>query len=202
MKIKWCILMILIAVIGLSSCQTTYSVQRVDKSAELDITGEWSATDVEMVCNDIISSCTNAAFFTSYKNTKRRNPIIKIGRFRNQSSEHIDASIITNKLRNAILDSGKADFVADNVSVEELRDERLMQSEWAGWETAKNIANEEAADFMIQGSIKSLVQKNGNLTVRTYYVNAEIVDIESGRIVWTVENDRISKIIKKPNYRW
>ena len=57
--------------------------------------------------------------------------------------------------------------------------------------------NETAADYMLMGSVKSIVQKDGKKSVRAYFVNVQLVDIESNRIIWTGEDDSIKKIVKK-----
>ena len=92
--------------------------------------------------------------------------------------------------------------MASSSAIDEVRSEKESQQEWASWDTAKSLANETAADFMLQGSIKTIVQKNGKTTVRTYYVYAELVDIETGRIVWTGENEEIKKVIKNSSVRF
>ena len=105
-------------------------------------------------------------------------------------------------MQNAIVNSGKADFMASNSQREETRAEILNQQAWSNADEAKTIANEAAADYMLQGTVKTLVQKSGKQTVRTYFVYAEMVDIESGVIVWTGENDEIKKVITEASSRW
>jgi hypothetical protein len=40
-----------------------------------------------------------------------------------------------------------------------------------------------------------------NKTVRTYFVYAELIDIETNRKLWIGENSEIKKLITKSNYR-
>ena len=63
-------------------------------------------------------------------------------------------------------------------------------------ETAKALDNEEAADFMLSGSVKTQVQKEGKKSVRTYFVYVTLTNIETNRIIWQGENDEIKKVIK------
>ncbi|MCQ2398715.1 MAG: penicillin-binding protein activator LpoB [Sphaerochaetaceae bacterium] len=183
-----------------ASCSTT--VKRVAAEDVKDLSGYWNDIDVQTVCSKIINECLSSPFFTKFKVSNSRNPLIKVGQFRNQSSEHIDTSIITTKFRNAVINSGQADFVASKEDVQELREERLDQQDWASWETAKKLAEESAADFMLQGSVKTIIQQNRNKSYRTYYVYAELVDIESGKIVWVGENEDIKKFVKNPGIRF
>lgn len=105
-------------------------------------------------------------------------------------------------MQNAIINSGKANFIADSKRRQETRSEILDQQAWSNYDSAKSVANEEAADYMLQGSVKSIVQKNGKKTVRTYFVYCELVDIESAVIVWTGENSEIKKVFTQASVRW
>ena len=67
---------------------------------------------------------------------------------------------------------------------------------------AKAMDNETAADYMLMGSVKSIVQKDGKKSVRAYFVNVQLVDIESNRIIWTGEDDSIKKIVKKSRVKF
>ncbi len=185
----------------LIACSTT--VSRVSSDSVLDISGEWNETDVQIVSDTLISDCLNSITLARFGlDHNGRLPVIKIGTFRNQSQEHIDTSIITTKLRNAIINSGRAQFVASSSDINEIRSEKESQQEWASWDSAKSLANEMAADFMLQGSIKTIVQKNGKTSVRSYYVYAELVNIETGAIVWTGENEEIKKVVKSNSVRF
>ena len=125
-----------------------------------------------------------------------RPSVIIVGSFRNDSDEHIDTSIITKRMETAILNSGKADFVASRSERSEIRDERTEQQSWANEDTAKALANETGADFILTGSVKTIVDKAGKTAVRTYFVYGELTDIESNRKIWIGENSDIKKVIK------
>ena len=101
-------------------------------------------------------------------------------------------------METAILNSGKADFVASSDERLELRDERTEQQSWSSEETAKALANETGADFMLIGSVKTIIDSAGKTATRTYFVYAELIDIESNRKLWIGENSEIKKIIKRP----
>ena len=48
-------------------------------------------------------------------------------------------------------------------------------------ETAKSLGNETAADYMLQGSIKTIVDTDGQTMTRTYYVTTEMIHIENNK---------------------
>lgn len=186
----------------LSSCASFGSVSRVSADTTIDLTGEWNETDVAIVCSSLLDDCLSSPRLYKFEIENDRLPLIVIGTFKNDSDEHIDTSIITKKMQNAIINSGRADFMASSEQRAETRQEILDQQAWANYDQAKTIANEDAADFMLQGSVKTIVQKNGKQSVRTYFVYCELVDIETGRIIWTGENNEIKKVVQEASARW
>ncbi len=188
--------MIFISVLLLASCTSTPDVSRVDVETQTDLTGYWNDTDVRIVCESLISDCLNSPRLNAFQEQNGRLPVFIVGTFSNDSSEHIDTAIIAKRMEAAILNSGKADFVASSSERGEIRDERTEQQSWASEETVKSLANETGADFMMTGSIRTIVEKVEKTTVRTYYVYAELTDLESNKKIWIGENNEIKKIIK------
>lgn len=190
-------IVLILTVLFFVSCATTTKVTRVDSSEVVDVTGTWNDTDVTIVCNSLIKECLESPRIDAFTKSNNRLPVVTIGQFKNMSSEHLDTSIITSKMRTAMINSGKVDFIADRNAKKDTRAEIADQMQFAKEDQQKAIAQEDAADFMIQGSVKSIVQESGKKQLRVYYVDAELVDIESGRIVWTGENSEIKKVVKK-----
>lgn len=202
MRTLRCISVCIVISLLFFSCATT-SVSRIDAAQQTDISGYWNDTDVRLICNALIEDCITSPRIERFAQENKRLPVFIIGRFKNDSSEHIDTSIIVKKMQTAILNSGKAEFVADSTSREEVRTEREDQNMGnASEETAKALGNETGADFLLQGSVKSMVQKAGNTTVRTYHVSADLINIETNRIIWSGFNDDIKKVIKTSNVKF
>ncbi|HRV24587.1 MAG TPA: penicillin-binding protein activator LpoB, partial [Sphaerochaeta sp.] len=65
--------------------------------------------------------------------------------------------------------------------------------------TAKALGKEIGADFLLQGAVRSVLDQQGNTRVRTYYVSAELIDIETSRKVWVGE-ETIKKVIQQARY--
>ena len=182
----------------LSSCASGPKVSRVDASTQTDFSGYWNDTDVRIVCKTLIDSCLDSARIDQVRRDKKRTPTVIIGRFKNDSSEHIDTEIITINMRNAIINSGKLEFVAGGNTRDDIRAERQDQQSNASEATAAGLAKETGADFMLTGSVKTIVDKAGNQTARTYIVTAELTDIETNRIVWSEQNSEIKKVVVQP----
>lgn len=187
-----------IAVLTILSSCATVKVSRVDSESIVDLSGYWNDNNVRLVCKDLIDKCLSSPRIASFETKNNRLPVIMVGRFKNDSTEHIDTSIITEKMSDAIINSGLADFVADKVSREELREERKDQNKsgYTSEDTIKNLSGETGADFILQGSVKTIVDKVDNKTVRTYYVSVQLINLETNIVTFKGFNDSIKKIIK------
>ena len=49
---------------------------------------------------------------------------------------------------------------------------------------------------MLRGDIKTIVDSDGLKSVRTYFITAELVDIETNTKIWLGENSTIKKVIR------
>ncbi len=188
------------ALVLLTGCASK-PVSRVDASTVTDLSGYWNDTDVRIVADSLIQDCVNAAAIDRYIKDNGKYPVIIVGSFRNDSDEHIDTSILTKKFEAALINSGKVDFVASASEREEIREERMEQQDWAGEDTVKRLANETGADFMLIGSVKTMVDMDSKQAARTYFVYAELIDIETNRKLWVGDNSDIKKIINRQSFR-
>ena len=178
------------------SCSST-SVKRYDANESVkDLSGYWNDNDVNLVCTSLIDSCIKSKRVANFKASRGRTPVVIIGTIKNKSVERIDTSILAKRFQNVIINDGTLEFVADSSQREELRAEKYDQAENA-YETAKSIGNETAADFMLQGSVTTIVDTDGRQQVRTYQVDMQLVDLETNKIIWSDQNNDIKKYIKK-----
>ena len=186
----------------LCSCASGPQVSRVDATTQTDLSGYWNDTDVRIVCDALINDCLNSQRVDqAIKAMRGRTPTVIVGRFKNDSSEHIDTSIISTAMERIIFNSGKMDFVAGGSTRDELRVERQDQLANASENTAASIGNETGADFMLTGTVRSIVDRDGNQTVRTYFVTAELTSIETNQRLWMGQNNEIKKLITTPKNR-
>jgi uncharacterized protein (TIGR02722 family) len=182
-------------------CASNPKVKRVDPDTQIDLSGYWNDTDVRIVCEGLINECLASPRVDQVAVQRGKLPVIIVGVFRNDSDEHIDTSIIARRMEASILNSGKADFVAGGDTRDDIRSERQEQQSWASEETAKALANETGADFYLSGSVKTIIDRAGNTATRTYFVFAELTEIETNRRVWIGENSDIKKLIKNPQVK-
>ena len=201
MKKLFFILVTVICVFTFLGCATN-SVKRIDPNKQTDLSGYWNDTDVRIIAESLVEECVNAPAIIKYIKQNQREPVVQLGSFTNRSDEHLDTAILATKFKVALINSGKVKFSAEKSVKEELREEILAQQDWASEETAKNLANETGADFLLIGSVRTIVDSIPGETVRTYQVIAELYDIETSEIVWSGENMDIKKYMKRSSYKW
>jgi uncharacterized protein (TIGR02722 family) len=195
-----------VLVLLVSACSSTPKVTRVDADTTIDLSGRWNDTDVRMVCDSLINDCLSSPRVVQYvqRFSAGRNgalPACLVGGFKNDSSEHIDTSIISKSMEISIVNSGKLDFVAGGETREEIRAERQDQQFNASEETASALAYETGANLLLTGSVKSIVDKAGKTTVRSYFVSAELTNIETNTRLWMGENNEIKKTIEQSRFK-
>ena len=201
MKKLFFILISVVCTFSFFGCATN-GVQRIDPNKQTDLSGYWNDTDVRIIADTLVQECVNAPAIIRYIKENQTEPVIQLGSFSNRSDEHLDTTILATKFKVALINSGKVKFSADKVVKEELREEILEQQDWANEDTAKKLANETGADFLLIGSVRTIVDSIPGETVRTYQVIAELYDIETSEIVWSGENMDIKKYMKRSSYKW
>lgn len=197
MKCKSLLKSVLIAsaLLMVSCASTTVKRYSADENVK-DLSGYWNDNDVNQVCTTLIDSCIKSKRVSEFEKKNGRAPVVIIGTIKNKSIERIDTSILSKRFQNAIINDGTLEFVADANQREELRAEKYDQAENA-YETAKSIGNELAADFMLQGSVTTIVDTVDREQVRTYQVDMQLIDLETNKIIWSDQNNDIKKYIKR-----
>jgi len=193
------ITIILGLLILLSSCGTT-NVKRIESGTQSDLSGYWNAVDVKIVCETLINDCLSSARVNQeIKARGNKTPLVIVSRFKNASDEHIDTEIISSTMEKVIFNSGKLDFVASGDTRNAIRAERQDQlSGNTSDETIASIGKETGADFMLTGSIRTIVDREGNKSIRTYFVTAELTNMTTNERLWMGQDNSITKIVVRP----
>jgi len=203
MKKKLAIVMVcVVSVCFLASCSSSYSVDRVSEDTMIDLSGNWNDTDIRIVTSSLIDSCLSSPWIVRYQMNNNGNiPTVIVGNMKNNSSEHIDTTIISKKIETALVASGKVITVADFNNKADLRAEKMDQQYNASAETAAELGEETGAAYMLQGSVKTNIDRISGKSVRTYYVDLELVDIQSSQKVW-LDEKTVKKVVNQPKYSY
>ncbi|MFA5571089.1 MAG: penicillin-binding protein activator LpoB [Sphaerochaetaceae bacterium] len=193
------ILTVVILITLITSCMATTNVKRLTKGEVIDLSGSWNDTDIAIVTSSLIESSLSSSWINQYKMRSGKNPVVVVGTIQNRSSEHLDTEIIAKRFEMALINTQRVDMVADIAYREEVRDERLDQQIYASESSAVALGKELGADFLLQGAVRTVVDRISGKSVRTYYVSAELIDIETSKKVWVGE-ESVRKLITQNRY--
>ncbi|MFO7940117.1 MAG: penicillin-binding protein activator LpoB [Bacteroidales bacterium] len=189
------LLPLLLAAIMITSCAPKRKVQRIDTQQAVDLSGRWNDTDSRLAAEELTQQVLHHRWIDEYQaqhNNKR--PIIIVGLIQNKSHEHIDAQTFIKDIERAIIKDGSARLVQAGSKREALRAERAGQQDFASGETAKQWGQELGADYMLQGTITSIVDAYRKEKIVYYQINLELAHLETNEIVWIGEK-KIKKYV-------
>ena len=169
----------------LSACSSGgKKVTRLEADTVTDLSGSWNDTDSRLVAEEMINDCLGRPWYEQFTAQKGSVPTIVIGKVRNKSHEHIRVETFIKDIECALINSGKAEFVANSNEREDLRNELADQQGNVTDETLKDAGMEIGADLMLTGAINSVVDQEGGEQVVFYQIDMELTDIQSHRKVW------------------
>lgn len=185
---------------GLFGCGTT-RVDRVAVEETIDLSGRWNDSDSRLVSEQMIRDVFAHPWAENYATRHGKKPVVIVGSIRNLSSEHLETGLFAKDLERELVNSGKVIFVANAMERGELRQERLEQQQFSTEQTAKRLAAETGADYMLKGSLKTQLDSEGRQQVKFYQTDLELIHIESNEKVW-IGTKKIKKRIKKPRFKF
>ena len=188
-----------ILALSLAGCST--SVTRMDVAEVKDLSGAWNDTDSQMVAAEMMQDVLSREWIGEFKVDQKRKPAVIVGEVRNLSHEHINVSTFVQELQRNLINSGKVKFVASSTEREEVRGERTDQDIHASEATRKAMGKEKGADFMLKGTINTIIDASGRDQLRYYQVNLTLISLVDNEIVWNGEK-KIKKFVARSNLRF
>ncbi|MCT4664572.1 MAG: penicillin-binding protein activator LpoB [Flavobacteriales bacterium] len=184
----------LIAMTSLESCNR--KVTRVDVEEEIDLSGRWNDTDSRLAAEELTFEAINASWIEDFRDEKGKKPVVIVGLIRNKSHEHIEAETFIKDIEKAFVKHGNVRIVQGGKMRDELRAERADQQTNSSASTMKRFGLETGADYMMQGSIKSIVDSYKNKKVVYYQIDLELTHIQTNEKVWFGDK-KIKKFVKR-----
>lgn len=189
----------ILLVLLLGGCST--AVTRMDAAEVKDLSGAWNDTDSQQVSDEMIRDVMGRSWLSEFSRTKKRQPAVIVGEVRNLSHEHINVNTFVSDLERAMINSDKVQFVASATEREEVRGERKDQDINASEETRKAMGQEKGADFMLKGTINTIIDASGSTQLRYYQVDLTLISLADNRKVW-VGQKKIKKLVERSNLRF
>ena len=180
-------------IITLGGC--SHSVKRIDPGTQTDLSGRWNDTDSRLTANAMIEQMFGNTWAVAFEQRHQKKPVIVVGLVNNKSHEHINTETFIKDLERAIINNGSIRLVEAGENREALRRERAGQQEFASPETAKRWGRELGADFMLQGTVNSIVDGYKRNQAVYYQIDLTLSNIETNERVW-MGNKEIKKMIR------
>ncbi len=185
---------LLVMVVMAGSCQRR-TVTRVDPDRTIDLSGRWNDTDSRLVAQEMINDVLSRPWLSRFEDRNERAPVVIVGEVRNRSHEHIDAETFVRNMEREFINSAMVRVVQGAEFREMMREERADQQEFASPETMARWRREIGADYMLTGTMNSIVDQHGRDRVIYYQVNLELSDMETNEKVWIGEK-QIKKTVR------
>ncbi len=187
----WFVAVGAVCVMSLNGCRSTVSYG--DAQAVETVTIDFGSTDLQTIAEKMVDSLVRSPVLGNDR------PVIYVSQVKNKTMEHIDTKSITDKIRVALLRSGRARFTAASDIPQDLVDQLAYQSAERGIvdpTTAKQFGRQVGADKMLFGEITEIKKSAGRIKDVYYKFTLNLVDIQTGLIDWADEKE-IRKSQKK-----
>jgi uncharacterized protein (TIGR02722 family) len=181
---------------SLIGCGHETKVTRVDTGIVTDLSGRWNDADSQMVAEAMVREALANPWLGNFTKAKNREPIVIVGTVLNKSHEHINVQTFVSDLERELTNSQKVTFVAGKGEREEVRDERREQAVHAREDTQKAPGKELGADYMMRGSIATILDEQDGAKAVFYQVDLEMVDMENNVKAWFGQK-KIKKVIER-----
>ena len=99
-----------------------------------------------------------------------------------------------------LINSGRGDFVASKTERKDVREERADQDLHSSEATRKAAGQEYGADYMLKGTINSIIDSEGDEQVKFYQVDLTLISMVDNRKAW-VGQKKIKKFIENNKFR-
>ena len=191
---SWRFWILLSLVFVLAGCGT--KVTRMDVEEGKDLSGRWNDTDSRLVAEEMIKDCLDRPWLNQFSMQTGKTPDVIVGQIANRSTEHISTETFIKDLERSLLNSGRVSFVASSGERQGVREEREDQAQNATAGTAKAARQEAGADFMLIGSINSIIDREGKKQVVFYQVDLELINMVDNRKAW-IGSKKIKKYVER-----
>ena len=149
----------------------------------------FNENDMQLIAKKVVNSIIKAPL-------NRPEPAIMLGKMRNRTTEHIDMVALSDKIKTALIQSGKVRF-ADVTNRKDIAIEYdYQQSGYVDPAQAKAPGKQTGSDLILTGTLSANVQEVGKDKLIYYKATFQLTDLLTSEIIWTDEKE-IRKAYKK-----
>ena len=183
-----------LAILFLNNCgPKAFTKGEYDDPTRVELLDDkFNESDMQQMADTVI----RAIVACSYVANAPKPPVVIVERVQNRTEEHIDTVSMTDKIRTALIKSGKVRFVnkeeRDTLSSEYQYNEAGNVS----GPTAKKKGKQIGADYILSGGLATNVQQVGNDKFVYYKLTMNLTNLEASTIDCTEEREVRKKFNK------
>lgn len=158
-----------------------------DAKAVETVNANYGSTDLQTIAEAMTRSLLQSKAISGSKDA----PIVTVADVKNKTSEYIDTSVITDKIRTQLLKSGQVRFAVNTNEMQNQVDELKRQNQSGLYKnsTISKTGNMQGAKYRIEGSISSIVKQTKNVKDVYYVFNLNLINNETGLLEWADEKE-------------
>lgn len=182
-----------------SAChhQRPPKVQRLEVHTQTDLSGRWNDTDAHLTSQALIYACFAAPWLGDFTARVGRKPAVRVAEVTNQTDEHIDAQLFVVDFERAMINSGKAQVLAQGGS-----EQAAIDAEHARGQAARQVVrppSELNADYVVAVRLNAVLDEIEGKAAKLYKVAFELIDPHTGEKVWIGDHE-LKKLVTRPQW--
>lgn len=188
--------------LSLSACLATNSpttgddsgVSYGDSKAVETVTTDLGSTDIQMTAEKMTMSMLQHPLM---QDVIRKRGLLMASPVANKTSEYFDTKLVTDTILTQLQKNGVRYVIAGD-EMQNQTDELIRQNQSGLYKksTAAKVGNMQGAQYRIDGSVSSITKRNANMKDVYYKVNMRLIEIESGIVEWSDEQE-IRKTLRR-----
>src|SRR6476646_2911160 len=154
---------------------------------------KFNEADMQQMADAVIKSMVAC----KYVSNAQQPPIVIVEKVQNRTEEHIDTVSMTDKIRSALINSGKVRFVnkEERGTLDEEYDYNAGGN--VSGPTAKKRGSQIGADYILSGALATNVQQVGNDKFIYYKLTMNMTNMDTSTIDCTEERELRKKYRKR-----
>lgn len=160
----------------------------VEKTKHMD--ADYDYSDMRKISEDVATELLASPFLGKFQEP----PIFMIAGVENRTSNYVDTKGLTDKIRTALFQAGKAQFV-NEARRDDLLKEQGYQAANTTPDTMVAAGKQLGAKFMVSGSLMEMRNDSpkqvriSKQKLNYYKLTVEVTDLETGLMAWTTEKE-------------
>ncbi|OFZ19635.1 MAG: penicillin-binding protein activator LpoB [Bdellovibrionales bacterium GWB1_55_8] len=154
---------------------------------------KYNEADMQQMADTIIRAMVSCGYVAKAP----KPPVVIVEKVQNRTEEHIDTVSLTDKIRTALIKTGKVRFVnkTERATLEE--EYQHNESGNVSGPTAKKRGKQIGADYILSGALATNVQQVGNDKFIYYKLTMNLTNLEESTIDCTEEREIRKKYRKR-----